>query len=145
MNLMQALILGIVQGLTEVLPVSSSAHLILIPRLLNWAESGLTFDVALHVGTLIALCLYFRNDIADMTRNFFRGLLERNFRSVERRLPLYIIAGSIPAALVGKTLEEPIENLFRSNPALIALFLIVFGIVLGIADKWGAQKKELAD
>src|SRR5690242_12073275 len=74
MNPLHAATLGVIQGLTEVLPISSSAHLILIPRFLHWPESGLTFDVALHVGTLIALCLYFWRDIIELAVNFFGGL-----------------------------------------------------------------------
>ena len=74
MNTLHALALGALQGLTEVLPISSSAHLIIIPKLLGWAESGLTFDVALHLGTLIALSLYFWRDIFDMTYNFFGSI-----------------------------------------------------------------------
>src|SRR5512140_2104617 len=116
MHPLHATILGVLQGLTEVLPISSSAHLILIPRFLHWPESGLTFDVALHLGTFIALALYFWRDIFDLCFSFFRGVTGKGFHTPSERLPLFIIAGTIPAALVGKTLEEPIERIFRSSP-----------------------------
>src|SRR6266702_2286021 len=98
--------LGVVQGLTEVLPISSSAHLILTPRFLRWPESGLTLDVALHVGTLIALCLYFWRDIFELAVNFFGGLAGKGLHTPADRLPFCIIAATIPAAIAGKTLEE---------------------------------------
>ena len=140
MTTLHAALLGTIQGLTEVLPISSSAHLILIPRLMGWPESGLTFDVALHLGTFIALAVYFRQDIADLVMNFFSGLRERGFRTTARRLPLYIIVGTIPAAIFGKTMEEPIEELFRSSPPLIAALLIGFGLLLAFADTVGSKK-----
>ncbi len=140
MQPLHAAVLGALQGLTEVLPISSSAHLILIPHLLRWPESGLTFDVALHLGTLIALCLYFWRDIIDLTVNFFSALAGRGLHTAANRLPFYIILGTIPAAVVGKTLEEPIEAIFRKSPALIALFLIVFGLILAYSDTTGAKR-----
>jgi len=143
MNALHALILGAVQGLTEVLPISSSAHLILIPWLAGWPPSGLTFDVALHVGTLLALLLYFWRDIFDMTVSFIRALAGERFRTFANRLPFYIIIGSIPAAIVGKTLEEPIEAMFRGSPARIAFFLIFFALVLAFADTMGAKRAQI--
>lgn len=139
MNPLHATVLGALQGLTEILPISSSAHLILLPWLLGWPESGLTFDVALHLGTLIALCLYFHRDIAELVVNFFSGVAT-GFRSSASRLPLYLIAGTIPAAIAGKTLEEPIEALFRHNPATIAALLISFGLLLALADTIGSKR-----
>jgi undecaprenyl-diphosphatase len=140
MTMTHAALLGIIQGLTEVLPISSSAHLILIPRLLGWPESGLTFDVALHLGTFIALSLYFRRDIVDLVVNFTSGLRQGRFRTPATRLPLYLLAGTIPAAIFGKTLEKPIEELFRHSPILIALLLIGFGLLLAFADTVGQKK-----
>ncbi len=140
MTMLHAALLGIIQGLTEVLPISSSAHLIMIPRLLGWPESGLTFDVALHLGTFIALFVYFRKDIVDLIVNFIDGLKQRRFRTPAACLPLYLIVGTIPAAIFGKTLEKPIEELFRRSPILISSFLIVFGILLAFADTVGSKK-----
>ena len=119
MNPFHAAVLGTVQGLTEILPISSSAHLILIPKLLGWPESGLTFDVALHVGTFLALALYFWRDIMELIGNFI-GACRGGINTPGRRLPFYVIAATIPAALVGKTLEGPIEEIFRKSPSLIA-------------------------
>jgi undecaprenyl-diphosphatase len=143
MTTLHAFVLGAVQGLAEVLPISSSAHLILIPRLLGWPESGLTFDVALHVGTLIALLLYFRRDVLELVVAFCSGLAKRSFDTPASRLPLFIVAATIPAAVAGKTLEHPIEEIFRSNPLLISVFLIVFGLVLAFADTTGPKRWKL--
>ena len=127
MNPLHAAVLGAVQGLTEILPISSSAHLILIPRFLHWPESGLTFDVALHLGTFIALSLYFWRDIIELCFSFCKGVTGKGLHTPADRLPFYIIAATIPAAIAGKTLEEPIEQIFRASPLLIAGFLIAFG------------------
>jgi undecaprenyl-diphosphatase len=142
MNPIHAAVLGTLQGLTEILPISSSAHLILVPWAMHWPESGLTFDVALHVGTFIALCLYFWRDIIELSVNFAGGLADR-FRSPQSRLPLYIVLATIPAAIVGKTLEEPIERIFRESPLIIAIFLIVFGLLLAFADTTGAKRWKI--
>ena len=139
MNPIHAAVLGIVQGLTEVLPISSSAHLILIPKFLKWPESGLTFDVALHVGTFLALALYFWRDILEITGNFLSAC-RGDFSTPARRMPFYILAATLPAALVGKTLEGPVEAIFRKSPALIALCLLVFGLLLAFADTTGAKR-----
>ena len=143
MNNLHALILGALQGFTEVLPISSSAHLILIPKILGWPESGLTFDVALHLGTLLALALYFWRDIFDMLYNFVGSISGKGLHTAGNRLPWQIIIATIPAAIVGKTLEEPIETLFRHNLTLICVFLIVFGLLLAFADTTGAKKWKL--
>ncbi|MCL2760379.1 MAG: undecaprenyl-diphosphate phosphatase [Desulfuromonadales bacterium] len=143
MNVFHAFILGIVQGLTEILPISSSAHLILIPYLLKWPESGLTFDVALHVGTLIALAAYFWRDILDLTFNFFKSIAAREAPTPESRLPWYILVATIPGAIVGKLFEGPVENIFRHSLIYICLFIIIFGIVLGFADSTGAKKLKM--
>lgn len=143
MNPLHAAILGMIQGLTEVLPISSSAHLILIPRFLRWPESGLTFDVALHLGTFIALSLYFWRDIVELCYSFFKGLTGKGLHTSADRLPFYIIAGTIPAAILGKTMEEPIERIFRSNPLFIAGLLIIFGLVLAFADTTGAKRWKM--
>lgn len=143
MNPLHAALLGALQGLTEILPISSSAHLILVPWLFHWPESGITFDVALHLGTLIALSCYFWRDVMELTRKFIDGLMRRGKDGQADRLPFYIIAGTIPAAIVGKTLEGPIEDIFRSSPALIAIFLILFGLLLAFADTTGAKRLRM--
>jgi undecaprenyl-diphosphatase len=140
MNSLHAAILGALQGLTEVLPISSSAHLLLIPKLLGWPESGITFDVALHLGTLIALLLYFWRDVLELLVNFFSALATRNFAPPAHQLPFLIIIGTIPAAVAGKLLEHTVEDFFRASPLLIALFLIAFGLILALADTIGAKR-----
>ena len=143
MNPLHAAVLGAVQGLTEILPISSSAHLILIPRFLHWPESGLTFDVALHLGTFIALALYFWRDIIELCFSFCKGVTGKGLHTPADRLPFYIITATIPAAIAGKTLEEPIEQIFRSSPLLIAGFLIGFAIILALADTLGAKRWKM--
>ncbi len=143
MNNLHAVVLGAVQGLTEVLPISSSAHLILIPKFLGWPESGLTFDVALHLGTLLALTLYFWRDICDMIYNFVGSITGKGLHTSGSRLPWQIIIATIPAAIAGKTLEEPVEELFRHSPQLICAFLIGFGLLLAFADTTGAKRWKL--
>lgn len=143
MEPLHAAILGALQGVTEVLPISSSGHLILLPRILGWPESGITFDVALHLGTMLALCTYFRRDIVELCFQFFTGIAARGGRTSSQRLPFYIIAGTVPAALVGKMFETPIENVFRSSPWLISAFLIGFGLLLAFADTMGAKRWKM--
>jgi undecaprenyl-diphosphatase len=139
MDPIQAAVLGAVQGLTEVLPISSSAHLILIPKFLNWPASGLTFDVALHVGTFLAIALYFWRDIIELIGNFCAAC-RGGLNTPARRMPFYILVATVPAAIAGKTLEGPIEDLFRNSPAVIAGLLIFFGLLLAFADTTGAKK-----
>jgi len=140
MDLFHAAILGALQGFTEVLPISSSAHLILVPWLFKWPESGLTFDVALHLGTFLALSLYFWRDIIEMIVSFFDAIAARRLNTPARRLPFLIIATTIPAAVVGKLFEEQIEAIFRSNPLLISSILILFGLLLGAVDLFGRKR-----
>src|SRR5512137_1115426 len=128
MDQFHAAFLGALQGLTEVLPISSSGHLILLPRIFGWKDSGITFDVALHLGTMLALFAYFRNDVIELTLNFFIGFTAKGPRTPQQRLPFYIIAGTIPAAVIGKMFEDTFEAVFRSNLMLIAVFLIGFGL-----------------
>jgi undecaprenyl-diphosphatase len=143
MNNLHALVLGAVQGLTEVLPISSSAHLILIPDMLKWPESGLTFDVALHLGTFLALASYFWRDIFDLAFNFVGSLTGKGFQTPGNKLPWFIILATIPAAIVGKKFEAPIEEVFRHSPTAICSFLIGFGLLLALADTIGAKRWKL--
>jgi undecaprenyl-diphosphatase len=145
MNLLHAVVLGALQGFAEVLPISSSAHLILVPWLLKWPESGLTFDVALHLGTFLALAVYFRHDIVELAGSFFEVLATRSMDTPAKRLPFLIIAATVPAAVVGKLFEHQFEEIFRSRPLLIASALILFGLILGLADWMGARKRGLGD
>jgi len=144
-NILHAVVLGALQGFAEVLPISSSAHLILVPWLLQWPESGLTFDVALHLGTFIALAFYFRMDIAEMVTAFFAAIKSRSLDTPAKRLPFLVIAASVPAAVVGLLFEHQLEDVFRSNPLLIASVLIVFGVILGVADIAGRKCLALVE
>jgi undecaprenyl-diphosphatase len=131
---LQALLLGLVQGLGEFLPISSSAHLVLVPWLFGWEDPGLTFDIALHFGTLIAVALYFWK---DWLRLFSKGFTDT--RSPDGRLFWYLVMATIPGALIGFALEEKAETVFR-NPVLIAVMLIVLGVILYWADRKGAKE-----
>ena len=139
MNVLHAVVLGALQGFAEVLPISSSAHLIIVPWLLRWPESGLTFDVALHLGTFLALTFYFRRDILELSASFLEALASRSLDTPAKRLPFLIIASTMPAAVVGGLFEHQLEEIFRSSPLLIASALIVFGVILGVADIAGRK------
>ena len=134
MTILQVVILGLAQGLGEFLPISSSAHLVLIPWLLRWTDPGLTFDVALHVGTLVAVVIYFWKDWWQLIIKGFTDV-----RSEKGRLFWYLVAASVPGAMVGFLLEKKAETIFRS-PILIAIMLIVMGILLYWADRRSSKK-----
>ncbi len=146
MDLVRALILGIVQGLTEFLPVSSSGHLILIPRLFNWPDQGQAFDVALHVGTLVAILTYFWRDWWRMAVSSLSDLSTHQAKigswSQDSKLLLYIAAGSVPAAIVGFTLNDWFEENVR-EPWLIAITLSVAGVILLLAERLGKKTRKL--
>lgn len=141
MDWLQILVLALVQGITEFLPVSSSAHLILVPVLTGWQDQGLAFDVALHVGSLMAVLIYFRHDILTMTRSWARSLVTRRLDS-ESRLAWAVILGTIPVGLAGLAFNDIIADTLRS-PLYMAGGLIVFGLALGWADwKHRGQRDE---
>src|SRR5580698_4331863 len=115
MPILHAIVLGIIQGITEFLPISSSAHLIIIPWIFGWDDGGLTFDVALHAGTLVALLIYFHQDWINMLKSLTRlGPVLKNPKILEEdqslRLTLYIIAATIPGAIIGLLLEKKAEH-----------------------------------
>jgi undecaprenyl-diphosphatase len=130
----QAVVFGLVQGLGEFLPISSSAHLVLTPWLFGWPDPGLTFDVALHLGTLVAVLLYFWK---DWIRLVTKGLTD--VRSTDGRLFWYLILASVPGAAIGFLLEKKAETTFR-DPTIIALMLILMGLVLLLADLKSTHK-----
>jgi undecaprenyl-diphosphatase len=137
-SIFQAIILGTVQGLTEFLPVSSSAHLILVPWLLRWPEPGLAFDVVLHLGSLLALLAYYWRDWVDMGMSLVDG------RQMPRRLLFFLVVASVPGAIIGVLLEKQAETIFRS-PVLIATTLSVMGIALWASDSIGSKKRKIED
>lgn len=145
MTIFQAFILGVVQGLGEFLPISSTAHLIITPWFLNFKDPGLGFDLALTWGTLLAVLVYFRTDVRDLIRGFWHSLFKstRNFENnIYQKLSWLIILASVPGAIIGKLLEKQAENAFRS-PLLIAITLSVFGLVMLAADYFGSKTKNL--
>ena len=132
MDIVQIVVLAIVQGLTEFLPISSSAHLILVPLLLQWPDQGLVFDVAVHLGSLIAVLIYFRSELIEMTIAW-TGSLFKGESSPSSRLAWWVILGTIPAVVVGLLGKDIIETELRS-PWVIAITTIVFGLLLWFAD-----------
>lgn len=143
MELIQILVLALVQGLTEFLPVSSSAHLILAPFLFGFEDQGLAFDVAVHLGSLFAVMLYFRQDIVLVTADWFKSLPASGQTTANSRLGWAIILGTIPVVIAGLMLKSLVATDFRS-PLLIASTTIVFGLLLGWADKKAKRQKEMS-
>jgi undecaprenyl-diphosphatase len=131
MELLQAIVLGAVQGLTEFLPISSSGHLVLIPWFFHWKDLGQTFDVALHLGTLLALLFYFWRDWLSIIRRWREPLL------------WFLLIGCVPAAVFGYLFEDYFETVFRS-PVIISVLVIVFGLVLYYAERRGRKVRDLS-
>jgi undecaprenyl-diphosphatase len=142
MTVFQALVLGLVQGLGEFLPISSSAHLVLAPWAFGWPDPGLAFDVALHVGTLVAVLWYFRREWIKLVQSAISILTTRRVDTEEKQRFLHIVIATIPAAIAGLLLEDYAESTFRS-PTLVATTLIVMGIVLWAADRYAPQARPL--
>jgi len=140
MDAIHTLMLALLQGLTEFLPISSSAHLILMPRLLGWPDQGLAFDVAVHVGTLAAVVAYFRHDITRLLLAWLQSCVQRRL-SGDARLAWFVLLGTLPAALAGLLLHHLVETWLRS-PLVIALATIGFGLLLWAADRFGRQQRS---
>jgi undecaprenyl-diphosphatase len=144
--LFQALVMGIVQGLTEFLPVSSSAHLIIVPFLFGWDDSfidSLAFGVMLHIGTLGALLIYYGHDWLRIVPAGFAAVRDRSFRDdPDRRLAWLIVAATIPAAIIGAVFNNVIEDSLRGI-GLVAVMLVVGAAILGLADRWGGTSRRL--
>ena len=140
----QAIFLGIIQGLSEFLPISSSAHLTLAPWLLGWEDPGLAFDVALHFGTLLAVLWYFRLEWLVLIRAAFGIITTGRVETPEKRRVVYLIIATIPGAIGGLILQSKAESAFRS-PQIIAIALIVLGTVLWIVDKLVDQRRILGE
>lgn len=132
MDLVQIVVLALVQGFTEFLPVSSSAHLVLAPVLLGWPDQGLAFDVALHVGTLLAVLWYFRHELIAMARDWYRSLRYRELTH-PARMAWAVLLGTIPVGLAGLLFADVVATQLRS-PVVLAWGMIGFGLLLGWAD-----------
>ena len=140
MDSLQIVILSLVQGLTEFLPISSSAHLILVPVLTGWEDQGLVFDVAVHVGTLSAVLLYFRRQLGTMAIAWAGSLCGRGLNA-DARLAWAVIVATIPVGLVGLVLQDVVELHLRS-PLVIAVATIGFGLLLWWADVYGPRRHD---
>jgi undecaprenyl-diphosphatase len=140
MELLQIVVLAVMQGLTEFLPISSSAHLILVPVVAGWPDQGLAFDVALHVGTLTAVVAYFRKELRLMARDWTQSLLQRKTVG-DSRLAWAVGFGTIPVGIVGLLLGDLIEAHLRST-LVIAATTIIFGLLLGWSDKSGKRQRS---
>lgn len=135
MSIAQSFVLGIAQGIGEFLPISSSAHLILIPYLLDFKEHGLAFDVALHFGTLIAVALVFYKDWLSLLQGVYFKVTKGQ-KSFENKMFWYLVIATVPGALFGKLLENYVENYFRGMIYAIAILLAIMGLLIYLGDKW---------
>jgi len=146
MSYLHIIILAILQGITEFLPVSSSAHLVLLPIVMNWQDQGLLMDVSVHIGTLLAVMLYFRAEVARIIRGGFStiGLVKKTPEDKDGKLFRYVFLASIPVLVGGAALALlGYEEIFR-DPMIIGLASIGFGVFLFVADKWGGSAKTMA-
>jgi undecaprenyl-diphosphatase len=147
-QIVQAIVLGIVQGLTEFLPVSSSGHLIVVPTLLGWDDpfiESLAFSVMLHIATLLALLLYFRNDWLRLIPAGLAAIRDRSLRDdPDRRLAWLLVVATVPAVIAGVALNDAIETVFR-DARLVALTLVVGAAILFLADRLGPRTRRLED
>jgi undecaprenyl-diphosphatase len=142
----QALIMGIVQGITEFLPISSSGHLIVVPYILGWTDgfiNSLAFSVMLHIGTLVALLVYFRRDWLELIPAGLATIRDRSFRDdPSRKLAWLILVSTIPAVVVGPILNDTLEAAVRAA-GVVAITMVLGGAILWLADRWGAKDRDL--
>lgn len=142
MSVFKAIILGIIQGIAEFLPISSSAHLILFPYLFGWKESIFAFDIALHFGTMMAVLVIFFKDWWDLFIGAVRDVKEKK-KSTNGKMFWNLVIATIPAALVGVLLDDVIENVVRNKIWLIALALAVMGLLIYLGDKWAYKHYKI--
>jgi undecaprenyl-diphosphatase len=144
-EIIAAVFLGVLQGLTEFLPISSSAHLILVPWVLGWKPEGIAFDVSLHVGTAVAVLAYFWKDWLVLVSEAIKGIVTGDpFGNRHRRLAWYLAAGTLPAAIAGLAFEHAVEQKLRS-PMVTVVTLTVFGLVLYAAERRSRQNRSMDD
>ena len=143
MDLFQSIILGLLQGLTEFLPISSSGHLLIVPALLGWEDPGAAFTAVIQLGTEAAVLIYFRHDLWRIFTTWIRSLRQPELRQdVNARMGWYLIAATIPISILGLAFSDQIETAAR-NLYLVGAMLIVFGIILGVADNYGSRKRDV--
>ncbi|MFE6308606.1 undecaprenyl-diphosphate phosphatase [Nocardiopsis sp. NPDC057823] len=145
MSIFEAVVLGLIQGLTEFLPVSSSAHLRVFAAFFQWPDPGAAFTAVTQIGTELAVVVYFRKRIWAVISTWLRSLFDRDLRGdVNARIGWYVILATIPIGVLGLLLEEQIDSVFR-DLRLIALTLIVFGVILGAVDHFARRERQLED
>lgn len=145
MDLIQSIILGLLQGLTEFLPISSSGHLLILPAILGWDDPGAAFTAVIQLGTEAAVLIYFRKDLWSIATTWLASLRDPSRRGeTDARMGWYLIAATIPIGILGLTFEHQIENAAR-NLWLVGGMLIAFGIVLGLADNIGTRQRQVKD
>ncbi|MDA2918443.1 undecaprenyl-diphosphate phosphatase [Desulfobacterota bacterium AH_259_B03_O07] len=145
MDLIQSLILGFIQGVTEFFPISSTAHLFLLPWILSWHDPGLPFNVALHIGTLFALIYYFWNEWKKIVKEFIQGIFRGGFGDFPNgRIGFFIIIATIPGGIIGILFEKEASGILR-NPLAIACSLFFFGLVLYFSDRYSSKEKGISN
>ena len=145
MNLIQSIFLGILQGLTEFLPISSSGHLLFVPALLGWDDPGAAFTAVIQLGTEAAVLIYFRKDLWNIARDWTESIFKPEMRGeLNTRMGWYLIIATIPISILGLTFQNQIETAAR-NLWLVGSMLIIFGLVLGRADRVGSQEREVGE
>jgi undecaprenyl-diphosphatase len=142
MTVFQAIVMGVIQGLSEFLPISSSAHLALAPWVFGWPAPGLAFDVALHLGTLIALVWFFWQEWITLAKAFFSILRKRKLETESERRVAFVVVATIPGALAGYLLQDYAKTVFRT-PTLTGVMLIVMGAVLWLVDRSARQERGI--
>lgn len=139
MDYLQYIVLGLIQGLTEFLPISSAAHLILVPEIAGWADQGLAIDLAAHIGTLLAVVSYFRRDLHSMLAGWTGSRF--SFADRQSRYVWFVLVGTLPVAIAGLLMNDLVEHELRS-PTVIATTTILFGLLLGWADYSGRRERN---
>ena len=144
MSLIHAIVLGLIQGATEFVPISSSGHLVLVPWVLGWERPGLVFDTVVHWGTLLAVLVFFWKDWWRLIKAWFAGVLRWDWHDSEARLMWLLVLGSIPAAVIGYFLEGFFEALFKA-PAWVSAFLLVTAALLVLSERTGRQARRMGE
>ena len=143
MEFIAAAILGIIQGVTEFLPISSSAHLIIVPWLIGWEPEGIAFDVALHLGTTVSVLVFFRKDWIVLARETLAGFKEgRPLGNPQRRLAWFLVVATIPAVIAGLAFEDKVENTLRS-PLVTVFTLVLFALLLYFAERMSRKNRTI--
>jgi undecaprenyl-diphosphatase len=145
LDFLKAVFLGLLQGLTEFLPISSSAHLRIFPELFGWGDPGAAFTAVVQIGTELAVLIYFRKDIWRIASAWVRSLYKPELRgTLDSRMGWYVIVGSVPIVVLGILLKDVIEQDFR-NLWVIGAMLVAFGVILGLADRVGSEDRAISD